>query len=231
MGIFRFKKFAVNDDRSTMKVGTDAVLLGAWCPVTGVKRILDIGTGCGVIALMLAQRTPDDVRIDAVEMQEQDARQAMDNVLASPWPSKVNVHTARIQDFESEPYDLIVCNPPFFTASLLPPDPRRASVRHDHQLSRKALLQAVNRLLAPHGTFAAIIPASDADAFMTDAAAEGIPVVSHTLFHTRKSKPAERSLLAAQRSGAPVQLNDLVLYGNDNRHTEAYRKLTADFYL
>ena len=109
---FHFKQFSVRHDRSTMKVGTDGVLLGAWVNVDDSKRILDIGTGSGVIALMLAQRTTSDVLIDAVEVESDDAAQAKENVLQSPWPRRIDVHHTPIQNFHSdECYDLIVSQP------------------------------------------------------------------------------------------------------------------------
>src|SRR4051812_9922250 len=111
---FQFKQFKVNDDRCAMKVGTDGVLLGAWVNVTGAKTILDIGTGSGLIALILAQRTKAETIIDAVEIGEDDSQQANENVSNSPWPGKIEICQAAIQDFKSNHlYDLIVSNPPF----------------------------------------------------------------------------------------------------------------------
>jgi tRNA1Val (adenine37-N6)-methyltransferase len=214
-----------------MKVGTDAVLLGAWCPVESAKRILDIGTGCGVIALMLAQRSSTDAHIDAVELEDRDARQASENVMNSPWPKKVNICQERIQDFQAPRYDLIVCNPPFFSQSLLPPDPQRARVRHDHELSREDLLKAVIGLLVPTGAFCLILPAQDATSFIISAKAAGLYLQKHTQFHSRNTKPAERSLLSFVRNPGPGLVDDLVLYGLDDRQTMAYRNLTGDFYL
>src|SRR5579859_709466 len=131
-----------------MKVGTDAVLLGAWVSVAGAKRILDIGTGCGVIALMLAQRTNDDAIINAVEIEAADARQAKDNVLKSPWLKKVTVHQKAIQAFDiGERFDLIVSNPPYYVNSLLPPARARAQARHGKSLTAEELIDQSLRLL------------------------------------------------------------------------------------
>src|SRR3954468_22106190 len=115
-----------------MKVGTDAVLLGAWADVSDSKSILDIGTGCGVIALMLAQRN-GGATIDAVEIDEASAIQAKENFERSPW--KLNVFNTSIQEFAHPPYDLIVSNPPFFSESLLPPTTKRQLARHTKSLS------------------------------------------------------------------------------------------------
>lgn len=214
-----------------MKVGTDAVLLGAWCPAERATRMLDIGTGSGVIALMLAQRSGPAAQIDAVELHERDCRQATENVKNSPWPGKVQVIHARIQDFQATPYDLIVCNPPFFTQSLLPPDPRRAQVRHDSELNTPDLLQAVRRLLRPEGLFSLIVPAQGSAEFIQEATTAGFHLHRHTHFHTRKHKIAERSLLTLGLTpGTPLRDN-LLLYEEGDQKSAAYLGLTGDFYL
>ncbi|AZU49731.1 tRNA (adenine-N6)-methyltransferase [Aeromonas hydrophila] len=109
---FTFKQFHVAHDRCAMKVGTDGILLGAWAPVTNARRILDIGSGSGLIALMLAQRSPAGCRIDAVELDSNAARQARENAAASPWHERVSVIESAIQTYQAAPYDLIVSNPP-----------------------------------------------------------------------------------------------------------------------
>src|SRR5262245_35416363 len=103
--MFRFKQFSVNDDKSTMKVGTDAVVLGAWVNIGAANTILDIGTGSGVVALMLAQRSSSSAHIDAVEIDAGSAKQASENFDASPWPNKLSVHNIKIQEYEHAPYD------------------------------------------------------------------------------------------------------------------------------
>ncbi len=109
---FTFKQFHVEHDRCAMKVGTDGILLGAWAPLGKARRILDIGTGSGLIALMLAQRSHVDCRIDAVELDKHAAQQARENVAASPWPLRVTIIESAIQGYQADPYDLIVANPP-----------------------------------------------------------------------------------------------------------------------
>jgi len=133
---FQFKKFVIHHDRCALRVGTDAVLLGSWVDVNKAKVILDVGTGSGVIALMLAQRTEDDVQIDAIEIEKEDVSQAKENVLPSPWPKKVSIFEKSFQEFVPPlKYDLIVSNPPYFINSLLPPTVHRARTRHTEHLT------------------------------------------------------------------------------------------------
>jgi tRNA1Val (adenine37-N6)-methyltransferase len=142
-GLFQFKQFSVAHDRSTHKIGTDGVLLGAWADVSNVQYILDVGTGTGVIALMMAQRTAGSVLIDAVEIEKEDSEQALQNVLQSPWASRIGVHHTAIQNFSpSRQYDLVISNPPYFVNSWKPPEKKRSQARHTHELSFDELLTA-----------------------------------------------------------------------------------------
>lgn len=232
MGVFQFKQFSVDDTQASLKVGTDAVLLGAWCDVTSAERLLDIGTGSGVIALMLAQRTQATAHIDAVEINPSDASQAKTNMLNSPWPGKVNVWEGPIQAFTSGLlYDHIVCNPPYFSGSLLPPDPDRSSARHDTHLTLSGLLDAVERLLHPQGAFSLILPALSATEFVKACASRRLFMVRNTQFLPRLGKPAARSLLSFTRTQGTVNEGNLVLYENGNEPSDAYRRLTGNFYL
>lgn len=214
-----------------MKVGTDGVLLGAWCEVAYASRILDIGTGCGIIALMLAQRTGTTTSIDAIELGQPDATRAMENVKRSPWPNKVRVIHGAIQSHQAAPYDLIVCNPPFFSDSLPPPDNRRATARHDMSLGHAELIGAVARLLALDGHFDLILPPAEAEAFIADAAKAGLHVNRLTAFFTRSGKPQERTLMSFGRKLRTAEVADLYLYSDGSTHAPAYRALTSPFYL
>jgi len=216
-----------------MKVGTDAVLLGAWCRVGSAKRILDIGTGSGVIALMLAQRSVADARIDAVEQSAADLAQAAENFRLSPWPDKISAIHGVIQEYQTkQPYDLIVCNPPYFTRSLLPPETRRQEARHDGRLRRPELMNAIARLLTPAGSASLILPSTEAPDFVNEAAILGLYPARVTQFHTRRTKPPERHLIEFRLTSSPSpQPDNLVLYEEGNNHTVAYRELTAEFYL
>ena len=231
MAPFRFKQFNIHHDRSTMKVGTDAVLLGAWADTHGARRVLDIGTGCGVIALMLAQRTTE-AHIDAIEPDLHSFEEATTNVQDSPWHERMVVLQASAQNHRGEDlYDLIVSNPPFFNKSLLPPAETRANARHTQTLSFDDLLVAVSRLLAPEGQLAIILPAIEGDAFRKTATLYGLTCHRSTRFYSRPGKPQERWLMEFSRHGVETEANSLVLHGEGDAWSDEYRKLTEGFYL
>ena len=232
MGTFRFKQFSVTDDEASLKVGTDAVLLGAWVRIGDARRLLDVGTGSGVIALMLAQRSHPMARVDAIEIQPKDVKQALFNASRSPWTGKIAVVEAPVQQFNaSQPFDLIVSNPPYFSGSLLPPDPSRSAARHDSTLTYDDLLGSAERLLAPHGRLGVIIPYLAADGLLKLAESHGLYPHRLTRFITREGKKPERTLLEFGFTRIHHSIDYLTLYGIENQWSNEYRKLTANFYL
>ncbi len=229
---FHFKFFSVDDDRCAMKVGTDAVLLGAWAEVTDAKTILDVGTGCGVIALMLAQRTNSEVHIDAIEIENEDAAQAGENAWRSPWPNKISVLQKSIQEFEPPHcYDLIVSNPPYFNNSHLPPSRVRAQARHIQNLSYEELILHAVRVLYPTGKLAVILPFQEGNHFKTLATTKGLFLHRQLAFFSRKEKPQERWLFEFGFAPHALQEENLVLYETGDIKSNAYLSLTNDFYL
>jgi tRNA1Val (adenine37-N6)-methyltransferase len=231
-GFFHFKQFNVAHDRSTHKIGTDGVLLGAWVNVSGAQYILDIGTGTGVIALMMTQRTAGTAVIDAVEIEKEDSEQAMENVQQSPWPGKVKVHHTAIQDFyPSRQYDLVVSNPPYFINSWKPPEKRRSQARHTHGLSFNELLQAASRLLTTNGRLAVILPYQEALHFTELAKQYQLYVIRRMTFRSRAHKPVERLLIEFGGYAVEVKEEELVLHGEGDQWSEAYCRLTREFYL
>src|SRR5436190_9030444 len=155
---FRFKRFTIRQDRCALKVGTDGVLFGAWVGYSGARRILDIGTGTGLLALIAAQRTAT-AHIDAVEIDDASAEQAAENAAASPWSERVRIHRMDVRRMNTaERYDLIVCNPPYYSGYSKSHDERIGLAKHSGELLFPELLTAVDRLLAPEGRFAVILP-------------------------------------------------------------------------
>ena len=230
--LFRFKKFTVDHSGATMKVGTDGVLLGAWLDIRDAHTILDIGTGSGVIALMMAQRTDVASQIDAVEIEKADAEQAIQNVNNSPWPEKVKVHCQPIQDFRPGlKYDLIVSNPPFFRDSFQPPDVRRRQARHGDTLCHADLIECVCRLLQETGTFNIILPPVEAQLFIDLAKENQLHLTRRCLFRTRAHKAPERWLMEFSRRSGTIYEDEVLLYSSGEHWSEGYRSLTQDFYL
>jgi tRNA1Val (adenine37-N6)-methyltransferase len=229
---FHFKNFSVAHARSTMKVGTDAVLLGAWANVNNAKHVLDIGTGNGTIALMLAQRTTEITVIDAVEIEEIDFVQAQENFIQSPWAHRIHVHHYSIQDYyPGKLYDVVVSNPPYFNKSQKPPDGKRSQTRHTITLSYDELLVAAIRLLTDVGSFNVILPYAEGLQFMELAKRYGLFCLRQFSFQTREHKPIERWLLEYSKKSGSVQTGEILLYKEGDDWSDSYRMLTKDFYL
>ena len=215
-----------------MKVGTDGVLLGAWAAVRPQdRRMLDIGTGTGLIALMLAQRAPG-AHVTGVDID--DIAQARENAAASPWSGRVAFAQCPVQEFETPPFDLIVSNPPFFVDSLTCPDQGRTAARHAVHLPFDDLRDAVLRLLAPGGRFAVILPTAEAERFLTICAGR-LALARRTDVRTTPRHPAKRALMEfvrADRPAAVPEVSELVIgTGEHECYTPEYRALTRDFYL
>ncbi|HEY8935539.1 MAG TPA: methyltransferase [Cyclobacteriaceae bacterium] len=229
---FRFKQFTIHHDRSTMKVGTDGVLLGAWANINAAQSILDIGTGSGLIALMLAQRSTSSVKIDAVELEAHASHEATENVKHSPWSEKITVHHTAIQQFESAlKYDMIISNPPYFENSQKPPEAKRAITRHTDTLSFEDLLRETVRLLNKKGKLNVILPYKEGLNFIERASQYQLTCNRQWTFHTRKEKPIERLLLEFSYHSKPIETGDIVLYEEEENWSAEYKELTKEFYL
>lgn len=230
---FTFKQFTVYHDRSSLKVGTDAVLLGAWADTTNAKRILDIGTGCGVIALMLAQRS--NAQIDAIDIDEESYKQAKENFLASPWSQRLEVYNIALNDFAptaSGQYDLIVSNPPYFTASYKPSDPQRFCARHNDQLPINELAKNSAELLSHSGKLAVILPLKEA-AILTD------ELQKYNLFPEKElfiiplgGREPFRKMLLFSRHPSEYSSDELIIETAPGQgYSKEYIALTRDYYL
>jgi tRNA1Val (adenine37-N6)-methyltransferase len=230
--MFRFKQFSIEDNRCAMKVGTDAVLLGAWVSIKGTKRILDVGTGSGVIALMLAQRTKDNVNIEGIEIVEVVAKQAQENLEETRWCNRVMIHHCSLQNFSSPfRYDLIVSNPPYFINSQLPPAAHRAKARHTQSLSYQELLHYSNRLLKKSGRLAVILPYEEGNQFLSLANAHSLFCIRQLAFYSRNGKPQERWLFEFSFQQKSIVEEKLILHGEGESWSDEYKNLTHDFYL
>ena len=217
-----------------MKVGTDSVLLGAWA--RGGRRILDLGSGTGVIALMMAQRFPE-ATIEAVDIDAEACLQACDNVAASPFRHQVSVTCSPIQAMADSPllqgtFDAVVSNPPFFDNALKAPDATRNMARHTDTLPFDQLFRSVRSLLAPDGEFSAIIPFDYKEKFMAEAALCGFVLSREYAVKTTPKKRAKRFLLAFRLPPvADFERQEVVLETSPGVRSSWYADLTRDFYL
>jgi tRNA1Val (adenine37-N6)-methyltransferase len=229
---FKFKKFIIQHDKCSMKVGTDAVLLGAWVNVDGIKNILEVGAGSGVISLMLAQRTGTDTKIEAIEIEKGDAQQAKENVERSPWPEKVTTYHQAFQTFTSPKlYDLIISNPPYFNNSQLPPSDKRSQARHTGSLSYTELISLAIKLLNPLGKLAVVLPFEEGKIFQSLALECNLHPSRQLKFHSREGKPQERWLFEFAFGPTELSTEKLILHAVGEEWTEDYKMLTRDFYL
>ena len=164
---FKFKQFEIHQDRCAMKVGTDGVLLGAWAP--GGKHILDVGSGTGLISLMMAQRFPE-AQVLGIDMDGEACEEAAENVAASPFADRVEIECCRLQDYHSaESFDAIVSNPPFFLNSLKNPDSKRTMARHTDSLPFRDLFRGAKMLLSDDGVFSVIVPSEVLEVVVSEA--------------------------------------------------------------
>lgn len=232
---FRFKQFTIQQEKCAMKVGTDGVLLGAWTNVGQARKILDIGTGTGLIALMLAQRTRD-TEIKAIEIDETSAAQANENCKNSKWNQRIRVLHTNFQQFSehtNNQFDLIVSNPPYFIDSLKAIDQLRSQARHTDSLSFDELIGGSLKLLAPNGNLSIVLPYVESAIFIAKAANAGLYCNRRTNISSFKGSKTIRVLMEFGRAHKPLVENELEIriHGTKNEFTEAYKNITKDFYL
>jgi tRNA1Val (adenine37-N6)-methyltransferase len=233
--MFKFKQFTINHDKAAMKIGTDAVLLGAWCPIdNNPKSVLDIGTGTGIIAMMLAQRT-NAPQIDAFDIDEDAYEQATENFENSPFNDRLYCFHAGLDEFIEEPedeYDVIVCNPPFYVEDFKTGNESRDLARFQEAMPFEDLVEAADLLLSEDGIFAVIIPFKEEERFIDLCAAVELYPIKITRVRGGATTPIVRSLLAFKRFELGVVTTDeLAIEINRHEYTDAYIELTKDFYL
>ncbi len=232
---FCFKQFAIVQDNTPMKVGTDGVLLGAWCKCQGARRILDIGTGTGLIAIMAAQRT-SSAQIDAVEMEPSACVDAIENIGNCPWQDRIELYNTTIQDFAADCancYNLIVSNPPFFSNSLKASDAARSLARHDDSLPVADLFGCSVKLLAPGGILSVIIPVGRLDDFRHEASLHSMDIVRQLRVQPNNTLPCHRVLVEFGIGGGNQATDEgiLVIEHEQGCYSPEYVQLTHDFYL
>lgn len=230
MGDFKFKQFTVRQEQSALKVGTDAVLLGASMTLKpGDRRLLDIGTGTGVIALMAAQRS--SARIEAIDIDRPSVEESERNFEESPWADRLNVFLADLRCFvPEEKYDVIFSNPPFFEDSLKNPDVRESVARHTDNLSYRDICSFASRNLVPEGRMSLILPADKEASLVRLSASFGLYPFRFLRIRTTPGKATKRIIAEFSRDRGPVTEKELTLQKGSERSVE-YSDLTKEYYL
>lgn len=229
---FSFKKFTICQDNCAMKVGVDGVLLGAWTHFEEKdKKVLDVGTGTGLMALMAGQRC--QACITGIELDEFAARQACQNVESSPWADRIEVIWGDFLDYDfPDSYDVILSNPPYFKEECVSSNLQRHLARHNSSLTYENLVRKASRLLSPEGRLSLIAPAIY-ESLLRGLAVEFILKVTRlTYIHTKSGKPAKRLMMEMSREGIEVSIAEvLTIMDESGTYSEAYARLTQDFYL
>jgi len=228
--MFRFKQFTVDDAVSTMKVGTDAVLLACWAEVGDCENILDAGTGCGVIALICAQRSK--AFVTGIDIHPESVEQAGNNFRASSWRNRLYANHSSLQDYQPvvKP-DLLITNPPFFRNSLRPASQIRNRARHCEELSHEGLVSHAARLLTPTGRLTLVLPAFEHQAFEQIARVSGFSPMRKTFVQSLRGEAPIRILATYGFACSEPVITHLAIQDADGRYTADYRQLTREFYL
>src|ERR1035437_6458004 len=230
---FAFKEFIIRQDKcpASMKISTDSVLLGAWVNSGKAKSILDIGTGTGVIAMMLAQRS--SAKIDAIDICEEACVQAKENFSESKWKNRLKCHQLPLQDFSpKKKYDIIVSNPPYFLCPITHKDIKGSQARFTHELSFCDLVDGVIRLLSPNGKFYVILPIHEGSCFTNEAEKRNLFLTNFVWVKTTtRKKIHKRILMQFEFLRIPFSEDAVLVIQKDDTYTDEYKQLTKDYYL
>lgn len=229
---FQFKQFEVYHQQSTLKVGTDAILLGAWADIKKTTKILEIGSGCGIIALMLAQRCNAD--IDTIDIDSNSCNEARKNFGLSPWSKRIKVTNISFQDFyknNKNQYDLIVSNPPYFSNSLKSNDIIKNLAKHNDSLGFKELVLGLSKLLLPEGKACIILPINEALKFKEEAFNQHLFCNHEVEIIPGTGKPIMRLLMQFAKTKTITKKEQLIILNENNNYTNEFIDLTREFYL
>ena len=229
---FRFKHFTVHQQRDVMRVNTDGVLLGAWVPAPEGHRVLEVGTGTGVVALQLLQRGA--AHVDAIDIDQQACEQARENAALSPWANQIQIVQTSFQEYSEQSantYDLVVSNPPYYASSLPSPIERRNVMRHADTLSLEDLLAGLSLCLTQTGRFVAIFPVVEGSQFIALAAKAGLYCHQQIQVADQPMKRTKRLLCEFSYARCVPQISELFIRDASGEYSQEYRRLTGAFYL
>ncbi|NRA10715.1 MAG: methyltransferase [Crocinitomicaceae bacterium] len=230
MSSFRFKQFEIIQDDNAMKVGTDSMVLGSFINGHGRKRGLDIGSGTGVLSLMVTQGN-DDIKFDAVELDELSATECALNFKNSPWSDRLKVHQGNFLEFESEErYDLIISNPPYYQSTLLNQDSRKANARHEQSLPMREFILKSRKLLSDDGEFWFIVPAEDEQVWKKQCTSANLHLVEKIAIHGKEGGDIKRIIFVFCNHKSILEESSFSVRKKSNEYSEEYKELTRDFH-
>ena len=230
---FKFKQFIINQEKCAMKVGTDGCLLGAWADLSNSRKILDVGCGSGLIAIMAAQRCPQ-ATITGIEIDEDAVAQSQENSKSSPWSERIKIiHSDFLKYAPQEQYDTILSNPPYFTSSLKCPDDKRTKARHSDTLSCSDFLYHSYDLLLEGGKISIVIPFEQKEIWCKQAENDGFTLTKATNVHTRPNFPPKRVLLEFTKGNIDDELSEsnFILEEEPGKYSDEAINLLKPFYL
>ncbi|MBK6729605.1 MAG: methyltransferase [Bacteroidetes bacterium] len=232
--MFQFKQFAIQQEKVAMKLGTDAILLGSWVDIENVSYALDIGSGTGILALMIAQRNSIAL-IDGIDINKDAVEQAKANVLASPWANRIHILHSNLHNYFhtcKKKYDLIICNPPYFSNGFPVADIGRNIARVAENLDSEVLISASQHLLSETGKLAVILPFETAEKFLKSALHNKLFCHRKTIVYSKADKPPIRILVEIKKQQSIVQENIIIIEGDKpNTYSGTFKNLTEEFYL
>jgi tRNA1Val (adenine37-N6)-methyltransferase len=231
--LFQFKQFSLSDCNCAMKIGTDGVLLGGFASGFKAERVLDIGTGCGLLALMIAQKT--DGLIDAVEIDKNAAEQARENFKNSPWHNRLKVFHTCIQNYTIDcenHYDLIVCNPPFFQNSLKCFNEQRTLARHNQRLDFSGLFICASKLISSNGKMIIIVPVELYNEVQKNLSISGLNISEKVFVKPNPDLKPKRLIIALSKETVNIPVEKTITIENETRHqfTDEYKQIMKDFH-
>ena len=232
MSGFKFKQFTIHQDKTAMKIGTDSILFGSWLVVnSSCKFILDIGTGTGLLALMMAQKIPE-ASITALEIDEDAFNQAQGNIANSKWDNKIDlIHTDANLWSSNRKYDLLISNPPYFSNALKADNYARTKARHQVDFKIEDLLSLWDKYGSEKSELACILPTGQANVLIALALRKSHFLKTQTRVSSSEEGKVIRQLLLFSKCKAPTVSSELCIYNLDKTYTKAYIELTKDFYL
>ncbi|MEO1052816.1 MAG: methyltransferase [Bacteroidota bacterium] len=235
MPAFRFKQFTLEQHQKVFKVGTDGILLGAWADTLRASNVLDVGTGTGLIASMIAQKTPETTTITGIDPNESAFLLASENIANSPWKNRLRILHTTLSDFTinyTSKFDLIVSNPPYFNAGILPEKQESKQSRHTISLSHEGLIKDSKSILSENGSLSLILPYAEGQEFIRMALKQNLHLHRLTEVRSRPQTSVERLLMSFSTHAWPLVQNELVIYDQESgSYSDEYVELTKDFYL